>query len=91
MRELRPPIHLRTRRKLEQTSERLALRAALTAAHLLGLATGTHLRRLRGQKDPQMDLQARLEEAELKASLAWETAQILAARFARIPDRHRPY
>jgi len=51
----------------DDATERLALRATLTASHLLGLATGTHLRTLRGHPDPLLDLQARLEEAELKA------------------------
>ena len=47
-----PPVHLRTRGKLDEATERVALRAALTAAHLLGLATGTHLRNLRELVDP---------------------------------------
>jgi hypothetical protein len=42
--ETSPPVRLRLRGKMEETTERLALRAALTASHLLGLATGTHLR-----------------------------------------------
>ena len=85
------PIHLRLRGRLDEATERLALRAALTASHLLGLATGTHLRRLRGLNDPLAHLQARLEESELRARLAFETAEILGARFAKIPERHRPY
>jgi transposase InsO family protein len=89
--ETTPPIHLRLRGRLDAATERLALRAALAASHLLGLATGTHLRHLRGLADPLALLQARLEEAELRARLAWETAQILALRFSKIPERHRPY
>jgi transposase InsO family protein len=85
------PVHLRLRGKLDEATERLALRAALTASHLLGLATGTHLRRLRGLNDPAAGLQARLEEAELRARVAWESAEILGARFSRIPERRRPY
>ena len=72
-------------------TQRTALRAALAAAHLLGLAIGTHLRFLRGLKDPLTELQARLEEAELRARLAWEATEILHSRFAKIPERHRPY
>jgi len=82
---------LRTRGELDELTERLALRAALTASQLLGLAAGTHLRRLRAENDPLARAQARLEEADLRARLAWETADILGARFAKISERHRPY
>jgi hypothetical protein len=34
---------------------------------------------------------ARIEEAELRARLAVEAAEILRARFAKIPERNRPY
>ena len=57
----------------------------------MGLATGTHLRKLRGQNDPLVELQARLEEAELRARLAGEIAEILGARFGKLPERQRPY
>lgn len=86
-----PPVHLRLRGRFEQATERLALRATLTASHLLGLATGAHLRVLRDQGDPLTILQARLEEAELKARLAWELAELLAARLAKLPERRRPF
>jgi transposase InsO family protein len=86
-----PPVYLRLRGILDKATERLALRAALSASHLLGLATGTHLRKLRAQDDPLADLQARLEEAELRARLAGETAEILGARFSKLPERHRPF
>jgi transposase InsO family protein len=85
------PVYLRLRGTLDQATERLALRAALSASHLLGLATGTHLRKLRAQNDPLAELQARLEEAELRARLAGETAELLGARFSKVPERHRPY
>lgn len=78
MAETTPPIHLRLRGSLHQATERLALRAALAASHLLGLATGTHLRHLRGLADPLARLQARREESELRARLAWETAELFA-------------
>jgi transposase InsO family protein len=61
------------------------------AARILGLATGTHLRQLRGFADPMTALQARLQDAELRARLASEAAELLAARFSRIPEGHRPY
>ncbi len=86
-----PPVHLRLDTALEKKTEKLALRAVLTAARLLGVATGTHLRHLRDSRDPLTTLQARLQEAELRAHLAWEAAQILRARFAKIPEKRRPY
>jgi len=86
-----PPVHLRLRGKIDLATERLALRAALTSAHLLGLAAGTHLRSLRNLGDPLAALQARIEEGEIKARLAWEAAEILAARFEKVPERHRPH
>jgi len=85
------PVHLRLRRKLRPALERRALRAVLSAAHLLGLAAGCHLRKLRERADPLLRLQAQLEEAELRARLAGEAAQILADRFAKVADRHRPH
>lgn len=89
--ETTPPVQLRLRGKLDEATERLALRAALTASRLLGLATGTHLRHLRGGGDSVAQFQARLQEAELRARLAWDAAEMLAARFTKMPERHRPY
>jgi transposase InsO family protein len=86
-----PPGHLRLRGRVNHATERLALRATLTASHLLGLATGVHLRYLRNQNDPLMALQARLEEAELKARLAWELLEMQTARLAKLPERQRPF
>jgi len=91
MTDTTPPVHLRLRGGCEQRTERRALRAVLDATHLLGLATGTHLRRLRELNDPLAELQVRLQEAELRARLAWETAELLGSRFAKIPEKHRPY
>ncbi len=91
MPEITAPLHLRLPGRPDQKAERLALRAALVAARILGLATGTHLRQLRGLADPIATLQARLQDAELRARLASEAAELLAARLSRIPERHRPY
>jgi hypothetical protein len=55
------------------------------------MATGVHLRKLRGLSEPLAELQARLEEAEMRARLAWEAAEILASRFSKLPERHRPH
>ena len=86
-----PPVHLRLGTAREEKTEKLALRAVLTAARLLGVATGTHPRHLRDARDPLTTLHARLQEAELLAHLAWEAAHILRSRFAKIPERRRPY
>lgn len=67
MPETTAPVHLRLPGRPDQKAERLALRAALVAARILGLATGTHLRHLRGLADPIAALQARLQDAELRA------------------------
>ena len=85
------PLRLKLRSRLTDAKERFALRATLTAAHLLGLATGKHLRDLRASHDPLLRLQSRLEQAQLDARLAWEIVEILAARFSKIPERRRPH
>jgi hypothetical protein len=82
---------LRRFRQLGQSANRLAMAALLQAHSLLGLAAGRHLREARAQEDPLRNLQARLEEAELKAQLAWEALDVVRARLAKIPERHRPY
>jgi transposase InsO family protein len=86
-----PPVHLRLRGTLDEKTERLALRATLTAAHLFGVATGTHLRFLRRLTDPVAELQAKLQEAQIRERLAWRTVEVLGERFAKIPDKRRPY
>ena len=82
MPEITAPVHLRLPRRADGPTERLALRAALMAARILGLATGTHLRQLRGLADPVAELQARLQDAELRARLAVDSAELLAASAA---------
>jgi len=86
-----PPAQMRLRGKVDEPTHRLALRATLAAAHLLGLAVGAHLRALRGLDDPVATLQARLQEADLRAKLAWEMIEIQNARFARLAERKRPH
>jgi hypothetical protein len=79
------------RGKVDPATETLAHRAALNAAHLLGLAFGRLLRDLRRMKDPQAGALARTKEAELSVKLAFEIVDLLSARLDKIPDRHRPY
>jgi transposase InsO family protein len=85
------PVDIRIRGHLDEPVSRGALRAVLNASHLLGLATGVHLRALRATRDPIVELQARVERAELQARLAWKVADILIARFAKLPERRRPF
>jgi transposase InsO family protein len=88
---LSPPVRCQLRGKVDDATERFALRAVLTAARLFGLAAGTHLRQLRNLNDPLTSMQARIEEAQLHARLAWEIVEILSSRFRKIPQRHRPH
>ncbi len=85
------PLHLHLRSRVDDATEKLALRAALVAANLLGLAAGRFLRELRGRNDPLIEATALLKEAELRASVAWDIVDILGRRLHKIPDRHRPY
>lgn len=78
-------------RQLGRNATNLALRAILRAHELLGVATGLHLRETRAQDDPLRHQQARVEEAELRARLAWEAVEMLRARLAKVPERHRPH
>ena len=75
----------------DETAERRARRAVLEAARLLGLAVGAHLRLLRTRQNALRDLEARLAEAETRARLATEIAQLLRSRFERIPEGRKPY
>ncbi len=49
---LSPPVRCHFHHTIDETTERLALRAVLVAARLFGLAAGTHLRQLRNLGDP---------------------------------------
>jgi hypothetical protein len=85
------PTGMRLRGRTDQETERQALRATLNAAHLLGLAAGTHLRSLRALQDPIAELKARQQEAELRAALAWEMLEIQNARLAKLTEHRRPH
>jgi hypothetical protein len=65
MPEITASVHLRLPGTPDEKAERLALRATLVAARILGLATGTHLRQLCGLTDPLTALEARLQEATM--------------------------
>jgi Transposase len=67
-----------------------ALPALLRATHLLGLALGSALGRLR---DSGVTAARMFEKAEQQALLlrTREAAGILGARWDKVPERHRPY
>jgi transposase InsO family protein len=88
---LSPPYRWHLRTAVSAKTERIALRAVLTAARLLGLAAGVHLRQLRSLKDPLGEAQSLLQQAQLQAQLAWEIIDMLLDRFGRIPERKRPH
>src|SRR3970282_1359065 len=85
------PVRLRLRGSIDDLTEKLALRAALTAAHLFGLATGILLRRLRERNDPLAEPLARSKEAEFKAACFLTAAETIGARFDKLPERKRPF
>lgn len=85
------PIHLRVRGLKDGATQRLANRAILYAAHLMGVAAGTHLSEFRGRDGGYQDLKARLDRAEVLASVAWRILGLLQARLRKVPDRHRPH
>jgi DNA-binding XRE family transcriptional regulator len=71
--------------------EPLSLRALLKATHLLGLALGARLAEMRAAGIPTLALQSRAEENGLHAAAFAEVSEILAARWGKVPDRHRPF
>ncbi|GMR22354.1 MAG: hypothetical protein BMS9Abin37_0699 [Acidobacteriota bacterium] len=70
--------------------ERLALRALLRANELLGFALGVRLAELRDAEEPIQTVFAQSETNALHARLFHEIADILAARWDKIPDKRRP-
>jgi len=69
----------------------LALRALMKATRLLGLALAERLRQYRDSGDTSLDHFAQLKEEALHASLFRETADILATRWDKLPERQRPH
>jgi hypothetical protein len=86
-----PPLHPRFPQTIDAVTERLALGAAFAAAHLLGLAAGILLRRLRATNDPLAVALAQARESEIKALLWARTAEILGARLDKLHERRRPF
>jgi len=86
-----PPVRLRLRGVIDHATEKLALRGAIAAAHLFGIATGILLRQLRAMNDPLATALAQAKEAEFKTSAFARAADILGARFDKLPERKRPF
>lgn len=89
--ELPLPVHLRVRGLRHAATGRLANRAILFAARLLGVAAGTHLGEFRGRDGGYQDLKAQLDRAELLTAVAWRVAGILQARLGKVQERRRPH
>jgi hypothetical protein len=68
-----------------------ALPALLRASHLLGLALGSALGRLRESGATATRLFERAEESALLLRMMREAAGILGARWDKVPERHRPH
>jgi transposase InsO family protein len=68
-----------------------ALSALLRASHLLGLALGLALGRLRESGAIAARLFERAEESALLLRMTREAAGILGARWDKVPERHRPH
>jgi transposase InsO family protein len=86
-----PPVRLRLRGRIDRATETLGLRAAFTAAQLFGVAAGIALRQLRATSDPLAEALARVKEAELRAVVMGQMADILGTRFDKLPERKRPF
>jgi transposase InsO family protein len=86
-----PPVRLRLRGRIDRTTERLGVRAAFAAAQLFGIAAGIALRQLRAMSDPLAEALARAKEEQLKAIVMGQVADILGARFDKLPERKRPF
>jgi putative transposase len=68
-----------------------ALPALLRATHLLGLALGSALGRLRESGMTAARMFERAEESALLLRMMREAAGILGARWDKVPERHRPH
>src|SRR5450756_1331207 len=92
MRSFRPPRggspgHAAPGRSLDPA----ALPALLRAAHLLGLALGSALGKLRESGVTAARMFEKAEEQALLLRMMRETAGILGERWDKVPERHRPH
>jgi transposase InsO family protein len=82
---------MRTSRPLQGASPPAALPALLRATHLFGLALGSALGKLRDSGTTAARMFERAEESALLLRMTREAAEILGARWDKVPERHRPH
>jgi transposase InsO family protein len=78
-------------RPLRDGNPPAALPALLRATHLLGLALGSALGRLRGSGATAARMFERAEESAVLLRMTREAAEILGARWDKVPERQRPH
>src|ERR1039457_5196875 len=92
MRSSRPPRHGSPDRAAPGRSiDPAALPALLNATHLFGLALDSALGELRESGATAARLFERAEESALLLRMTREAAEILGARWDKVPERHRPH
>jgi transposase InsO family protein len=91
MRSFQPPPSGISGQTVGGGAPALALPALLRASHLLGLALGSALGRLRESGATVARLFERAEESALLLRMTREAAGILGARWDKVPERHRPH
>ena len=91
MRSFQPPRGGSPGHTVGGGSPTLALPALLRASHLLGLALGSALGRLRESGATAARLFERAEESALLLRMTREAAGILGARWDKVPERQRPH
>src|ERR1035437_7989290 len=82
---------MRTSRPPQGASPPAALPALLRATHLFGLALGSALGKLRDSGTTAARMFERAEENALLLRMTREAAEILGARWDKVPERHRPH
>src|ERR1039458_4621289 len=80
-----------TARPPQGASPAAVLPALLRATHLFGLALGSAFGRLRESGATAAKMFERAEERALLLRMAREAAEILGARWDKVPERHRPH
>jgi putative transposase len=82
---------MRPFRPLRDASPPAALPALLQATHLLGLSLGSALGKLRDAGVAAARMFERAEESALLLRMMREAAEILGARWDKVPERQRPH
>ena len=85
-----PRLRFLRKRTLDAESKPIAQRAFLVATELLSKAAGLARRKARNSDSEVSRLKAELQAAELRAHIAERTADLLRARWLKIPSPNRP-